>query len=226
MHTHYSFLITVQDMTASPNDIVAEVKSTFEQRYANKYCDDNNYYQELALVLIDGRVFQLVEDNNPRKLNKLFYHFEDLPQPERWVNALKLTVDFLAIDFRLFNLPPFNVPNVPLSEELLSERQSLTALSFEETIARLTDHIPKHVGGLLRNRGEEIQDSRFDPDDIGGITLAVEAYSCWLHTPYKPFTSQLQSPYTDYRAYDLRDYEQQRSEIGDNVCILFVDIHT
>lgn len=88
-HATYAFLINVDDSQADQY-IAAEVTETFASRYAIHFCDDNNWYQEQAVVLGDGRIIHLSptmdweDEEGP--------NFLAMPEEQRWDAARLLAL--------------------------------------------------------------------------------------------------------------------------------------
>src|SRR5256885_1551170 len=84
MHATYAFLINLETARADEDTVACEAKGIFERDYVSSYCDENNWYQEEAVVIRDGRIVNLCSEKDWRKRDALFREFTEIPQEQRW----------------------------------------------------------------------------------------------------------------------------------------------
>jgi len=192
MHANYLFLMSVEEGD-QPMDIV----SNWEERM-QPLMDENNWYEPLAVVYPDGKVFNAATPGDWRGRDEFAGgFFEDTKDP--WKAAWDLAAGCVGDD--LTDHTDLDAPNVKTVEEL---RDAIPY--YERWVAKAYETTPdqhtiwkrgkiSHVLNELLYRG--VDNERF------------------------PFTAGPISPYDNIRAQDL-DYNND----FENVCILVVDIHT
>ena len=98
-HAIYSFLINV-DPAGDDQALAAEALDAISG-WAEKNCDDNNWYQEMALVTANGRTVSLCEGGVCVGGDSLGRDLAELPQGERWEWARLFALQCVANEFSL-----------------------------------------------------------------------------------------------------------------------------
>lgn len=208
-HATYAFLLRIENAEISDPEIARELGNTFYDRF-NHRLDENNWYQEEAVVLRSGRVINLCPEDDYRGRTALFEELSKIPQEQRWEHARLVALGCVANEFELGGRsrydfgepepePDYSKSFDALTERILSEMPDRLAQLWQRGPLLGTD---VYVDRWRRARwGEEM--SRF-----------LESIS-WGHPPF----ADSGTPY-DYRAFNLAD-DPEKANV-----ILFVDIHT
>lgn len=219
MHAIYAFLLDIDDVDADDQDIVNEVTSTFEGRYAERYCDENNWYKLETLVMENGRVLNLCEPGDWRKRDGFVDFFLNKPQEERFTAAVEWAARVVAMDFGLRGAKDFY-----LTEEAPPGNKFVDEAPVPELLKAIKEEVPLALAKLYEKAATE---DRYSMDSISRRQWS-RGYDLFLKAHIPPFSPYLEDPYAHYRAFDLSDNSSSysRGELGESLAVLFVDIHT
>jgi len=187
--------------------------------WAERHCDENNWYQEEAVVLADGRALSMATPGDYRGRDWLGNEFIGMPQETRWERARLFAMQCVATDFELGGRPSIGLP---LGEPAPDPEYWS---SFEQLRDRIIEEVPPRLAALWA------KGSLLHTGGAGGFSLDNYVRTKWSRQ-FSMFTSSMDygrdcapfcghgTPY-DYRAFDLTNE-------GDDYprAILFVDIHT
>lgn len=208
-HATYSFLLSLED-EHNPKE---EAISVFESFAADR-CDDNNWFQEEALVLIDGQTFCMCPEDDYRGRNILYQEILKVPQEERWNWSRKFALDCVVLDMGVFGACSISLGG---ADEYYEQIKSI---SFDELVAHILQEIPNKISDAYREIIGKGLPNSFDMDEYRRRKL-VKNFEAFRNCGYDnsvPFTVEYLTPY-DYRAFNLTCEEPANA-------ILFVDIHT
>ncbi len=94
MHAIYTFLMQVPPELCT-KELKQEASSQFETQYA-PLCDENNWYQEMALVTKSGRVIQLCSSGDWRGRDSWYSVIRKIEQGKRWAWAWKFALECIT----------------------------------------------------------------------------------------------------------------------------------
>ncbi len=217
MHAAYSFLVTV-DPKASAAGLREAAISRFEY-YIASFGDENNGWEPMALILRDGRVLNLAEEDDWRERDEWAKNFLD-EHPngaERYDAAIRFALGCVVGD--LLDFP--NIGIGPESDDAKNEKARREGMTDDELVA----HTRKAAATMLMESFAQLAKDEKDPDSLGSYrrrklaTMLDHLSECAV----TPFSTCIGSPY-DYRAFDLRADPTEAP--GENCAILVVDIHT
>jgi len=208
MHANYFFILDDLEKDYSPDDIF----NLFVEFYVNEYCDGNNWYQEEALVFWDGTVMSLCEEGDWRGRDKTVEYLLSLPQKKRIPTVLTASMKATAYDVGLFDATGISF----LENE---GDKKISQMGYEPLIDQLEKNFDELIIKILNER----KDDSFRYYYVKKRASIAELFN--NYSIIKPFTWYLTNPY-NYRAFDLRKYNNRTPQIEEGQGILLVDIHT
>jgi hypothetical protein len=220
-HATYCFLIDIDDPDEPIGEMATEVHSIFEG-WADKHCDENNWFQTLSVVLDTGREIKLCEDGDYRGRDEFGEDIAAMPQDQRWEWARLFALKCVANECSLGGRSPWSFGN-EVADELYWDR-------FDLLLEQILHEVPSRLSEMWA-KGALIP----EPDASQNEELAMlletnrrarlsDTMSKLLHSirdGHVPF-SDSGTPY-DYRAFDLTSDDDEEPA---HRAILFVDIHT
>ena len=209
MHAIYSFLMELP-IKLCAKDLKQEAACLFEAEYV-PLCDENNWYQETALVTKPGRVIQLCGKDDWRGRDSWYSFIKKIKQKSRWNWAWKFALDCAATDMQLLNIPSLGILPDPKGV-----RAKIEQMSFDDVLKATQEWIPR----TLSRAYADLDPGKKDKDRFLIDCLRKKRASAFeiLNECSQPPFAWPRSPY-EYRAFALCDPEKG------NV-VMFVDIHT
>lgn len=209
MHGIYSFLMELPVKLCS-KELKGEAVSEFETQYA-PLCDENNWYQETALITKSGRVLQLCGNGDWRGRDSWHGLITKVERQKRWDWAWKFSLECVASEMQLFDCP-----NIGILPDPQGAQKKMEQMTFDELLDAIRDWIPKTLSRSYaeikpRKKGEDT----FLTDCTRQRRAAVFEI---LNECKKPPFAWPRSPY-DYRAFSLCDAAKGNA-------VMLVDIHT
>jgi hypothetical protein len=241
MHATFVFLIDGIEGKSDSSDmkeVIDEVVTTFEERYAY-VCDENNWWQAEAVLFQDGTVANacLGEEDDWRGRDKFAdYVMEKCPEDsERWKWGKEFAMQCTALELELYGSDSFGL--VSKGSERAEKKKNVDELSYDELIDAVGREIPNELSKMYAtvsvgdismhgqiSAGEEsgkLGDVRMKNYMRSKISSTFELF---VDSDIKPFTRYTASPST-YRCFDLR-HDSYGIDVTDCTVMLFVDIHT
>ena len=209
MHAIYTFLMQLPDGPRVKN-LKKEALSEFESQYV-PLCDENNWYQEMALVTKTGRVIQLCDHGDYRCRDSWYGVIRKIDREKRWDWAWKFSLDTVATDMELFDIPSLGILPDPKGG-----RKKMEQMSFDELLGAIRDWIPKRLSRAYA----EVRPGRKGVDSFLTDYLRQKRAALFeiLNECSMPPFAWPRSPY-EYRAFTLCEPEKGNG-------VVFVDIHT
>lgn len=209
MHGIYTFLMQLPPKLPA-KALKKQALSEFEEQYV-PLCDENNWYQEMALVTETGRVIQLCGAGDYRGRDSWHGVLKKIDRDKRWHWAWKFSLDCVATDMELFD-----VPFIGILPDPKGGRKKIEQMSFGEVLEAIREWIPKVLSKAYAEvkPGEKDRD-RFLTDYLRQKRAAIFEI---LNDCSKPPFAWPRSPY-EYRAFALCESEKGNA-------VMFVDIHT
>ena len=209
MHAIYTFLMQLPANLCT-KDLKQEASSQFETQYA-PLCDENNWYQETALVTKTGRVMQLCGNGDWRGRDSWHGVITKIKPEERWNWAWKFALDCTAVEMELFE-----APSIGILPDTKGGHKKIEQMSFDDLLKAIQEWIPR----TLSRAYAEIKPGRKDKDLFLTDYLRQKRASVFeiLNECSKPPFASPHSPY-EYRAFALCEPEKGNA-------VMFVDIHT
>ena len=209
MHAIYTFLMQLPDGQCAKN-LKKAALSEFESQYV-PLCDENNWYQEMALVTQTGRVIQLCDYGDYRGRDSWYGVIKKVHREKRWDWAWKFSLESCAVDMELFNVPSLSILPDPKGGHKRIEQ-----MSFDQLLEAIRDWIPK----TLSRAYAEVKPGRKDQDSFLADHLRQKRAALFeiLNECSRPPFASPRSPY-EYRAFALCEPEKGNA-------VMFVDIHT
>ncbi len=209
MHAIYTFLMQLPANRCT-KELKEEASSQFETQYA-PLCDENNWYQETALVTRTGRVIQLCDNGDWRGRDSWYGVIRKVEPKKRWDWAWKFALECVSTDAELFNIPSIGILPDPEGGS-----RKIEQMSFDELLNAIREWIPKTLSRAYseikpRKKGEDT----FLTDHARQKRSAVFEI---LNECSRPPFAWPRSPY-EYRAFALCEPEKGNA-------VMFVDIHT
>lgn len=209
MHGIYSFLMELPTKLCA-RDLKKEAVCQFEAQYV-PLCDENNWYQETALVTRTGRVMQLCGNGDWRGRDSWYGLIRKVEPQKRWDWAWKFALESTGSELELFDAPSIGILPDPNGG-----RKKMEEMSFDELLAAIRDWIPRTLARAYseikpRKKGEDT----FLTDYTRQRRAAVFEI---LNECSKPPFAWPRSPY-EYRAFALCEAEKGNA-------VMLVDIHT
>jgi len=209
MHAIYTFLMELP-IKLCAKDMKQEATSQFEMDYV-PLCDENNWYQEMALVTKTGRVMQLCDHGDYRGRDSWYGVVRKIDREKRWDWAWKFSLECVATEMELFETPSIGILPDPNGGRKKSEQ-----MSFDELLQAIRGWIPKTLSRAY---------AQVKPGRKGGDEFLVDyrrqkraaLFEIFNDCPKPPFAWP-RSPY-EYRAFALCEAEKGNA-------VMFVDIHT
>jgi hypothetical protein len=213
MHAANCFLLSLEG-----DDPVKDAKSQLNN-WANRRCDENNWYKEEVLITRKGDIIQMCEDGDWRGREEVGHYVKANAGSAPFEWARRFTLNCVCTDLDVFDLPRFSI--IPPTNEQEAMRKKLDEMSFGDLIQYIDETVPKK---LSRIYAEMKRDN--PPDDWLADykrRRMVDTFERYYSTHTKPFSCD-GTPY-EYRAFDLTGGDDL-NEIGDSAAIMIVDIHT
>ncbi len=211
MHAIYSFLMELP-IKLCDKDLKEAATSHFEEQYV-PLCDDNNWYQETALVTETGRVIQLCKRGDYRGRDSWYGLIKKVKPEKRWDWVWKFALDCVSTEMELFDVPSLGILPDPKGG-----RKKIQQLSFDELLKAIQEWVPR----TLSRAYAEVKPGEKDKNKDKFLTdcLRQKRASVFeiLNESSKPPFAWPRSPY-EYRAFALGSPEKGNA-------VLFVDIHT
>lgn len=205
-HATYSFLLSIEE--ENDQDLIDAARSEMESYGENGHLDDNNWYSEMALLMSDGRVFQMCEKDDYRGRDSCYEWLMGKPREQRWEFMRRWVLGCVVNDMGLAG------PRFGFGEP---DPHPTDDMTFDELLAYVRELAPKKISeGFATVR---------PPADPNGYT--AEWYDLKRMTRvYLAFTDCEEVPYgeSDLTPYDYRAFDLTRG--GEPNALLFVDIHT
>lgn len=227
MHATYSFLIDVpEDLLEEAHtdesceeQLRNELMGFFDDRYAERHCDENNWYQHSCAILQNGHVIQMCPEGDYRGRDEFAKHVEkNWGEPgERFNRAMKFAVECVAMDLGLFGSNSFSLPGM----EQTTPDKMIAAMSYGDLVEAIFEHLPKELARRYAAYKRLDDPNGFDMDDYTRTKMA-RSFELFHSATVPPFAG-VGSPY-DFRAFDLR-WDVGGSDT-DGCVILLTDIHT
>jgi hypothetical protein len=209
MHAIYSFLMELP-IRAGAKELKESATSQFETQYV-PLCDENNWYQEAALVTKSGRVIQLCEKGDWRGRDSWYGVVRKIKPEKRWDWTWKFSLSAVATEMELFDVPSLGILPDPAGG-----RKKIEQMSFDELLKAIQGWIPKTLSRAYAEVKPGKQDKdRFLTDYMRQKRAAVFEI---LNECPKPPWAWPRSPY-EYRAFTLCESEKGNA-------VMLVDIHT
>lgn len=210
MHAIYSFLMDLP-IKHCAKDLKVEADSQFESQYV-PLCDENNWFQETALITKTGRVIQLCGRGDWRGRDSWYGIIRKVEPAKRWDWAWKFSLSAVATELELFDAPSLGIAPDPAGG-----RQKIQQMSFDGLLKAIREWIPKTLSRAYAEVKPGKQDKdRFLSDYLRQKRAAV--FEILNDCPKKPPFAWPRSPY-EYRAFTLCESEKGNA-------VMFVDIHT
>lgn len=209
MHAIYTFLMDLPIQRCA-KEVKRAALSQFELQYL-PLCDENNWYQEMALVTRTERVLQLCGDGDWRGRDSWYSTIRKIERGKRWDWAWKFAIDCCATDAELFNTPSIGILPDPNGG-----RKKIEEMSFDEVLQAMREWIPKTLARAYAN----VQPGGKNKDTFLDDCLRQKRSAIFeiLNECKKPPFARPRSPY-EYQAFTLCESEKGNA-------IMFVDIHT
>ncbi len=199
MHAAYLFLIHT-DLSWDDGMVKGAVLNTFED-YADKHCDENNWYQPMLVVCQDGRIIQCAGSGDHRGRDGMYTLHASLPAEKRWETVVNLAWGIASVDLSQSN-PFFGSKD---------DRRLSGAAELRELLPGLRQQAGEKIGaadGFEQWKGKHL----------------LEAVEAAEKTVCPPFSTLAEGPDCNWRCWDLRDAPVEA--LGPNDVVLVVDIHT
>ena len=209
MHATYSFLLSIDNDAA---DIPAAADGAFDSLFNNQL-DDNNWYQPEALILKDGRAFQMCEKDDWRGRGCLLDEtISPILPADRWQWAMHFALSCVAIDLHLFG-----TSGIALGEQD-SGAKKIDGSSWDDLVAAIEDELPRRLSNAY---SEIVGKKKLDAFDLKEYERAKDAvrFEAFRNSERKPFTDNGHLTPYNYRCFDLTNGEEPNA-------VLLVDIHT
>ena len=209
MHAIYTFLMQLPAGLCA-RELKKKALSEFETQYV-PHCDENNWYQAMALVTRAGRVIQLCGKGDWRGRDSWYSVIRRIDEEKRWDWAWKLALDCVATDMELFD-----APSLGILPDKKGGRKRIERMSFDEVLAAIRDWMPK----TLSRAYAEVKPGGKDGDLFLTNHLRQRRAALFeiLNECAKPPLAWPRSPY-EYRAFALCEPEKGNA-------VMLVDIHT
>lgn len=209
MHGTYLFLLSdIQDGDTALDQATAK----FTELYAERFCDENNWWSVLEVAVEDGGSYAASSDK-PRRRPPLSFE-------AAWKLAAQVAYTELGTYMEL-GINPFSFGQRGQEEERIDQLEPTQLI--DEGLARacqeLADRYRQLSGAAVLTGAPSSGPLNLDMEDWRRRRLAevVEAIRCG---PHRPFADEMCSPY-QYRCFDLTGGESDAP-----FAILLVDIHT
>ena len=164
MHAIYSFLMELP-IRAGAKELKEQATSQFETQYV-PLCDENNWYQETALVTKTGRVIQLCGKGDWRGRDSWYGVIRKIEPEKRWDWAWKFALDCVAVEMEVFDAPSIGI--LPDSK---GGHKKIEEMSFDDLLKAIQDWIPK----TLSRAYAEVKPGKKDKDRFPDRLYAAEA---------------------------------------------------
>ena len=209
MHAIYTFLMELP-IKRCAKDLKQEAVSQFETQFV-PLCDENNWYQEMALVTRTERVLQLCGNGDWRGRDSWYSEIRKVDRGKRWNWAWKFALDCVSTEMELFD-----VPSIGIMPDPNGGRKKMEEMSFDEVIRAIQEWIPK----TLSRAYAEVKPGKKDKDRFLADYMRQKRSAVFeiLNDCTKPPFASPRSPY-EYRAFTLCESEKGNA-------VMFVDIHT
>jgi hypothetical protein len=209
MHAIYSFLMDLP-IKLGARHLKEQAISEFEAQYV-PLCDENNWYQETALVTKTGRVIQLCGRGDWRGRDSWYGVIRKVEPARRWDWAWKFSLETIATEMELFEAPSLGIAPDPAGG-----RKKIQQLSFDDLLRAIQEWIPK----TLSRAYAEFKPGKPDKDQFLTDYLRQKRAAVFeiLSECSKPPFAWPRGPY-EYRAFTLCGPEKGNA-------VMFVDIHT
>ena len=209
MHGMYSFLMELPIKLCS-KDLKKEAISQFETQYV-PLCDENNWYQETALITRTGRVLQLCGNGDWRGRDSWYGLIRKVEPQKRWDWVWKFALECSATEMQTFD-----VPDIGILPDRKGGHKKMEQMSFDGLLRAIREWVPKTLSRAYaeikpKKKGEDT----FLTDYTRQRRAAV--FEILNESPKPPFAWP-RSPY-DYRAFSLCDAAKGNA-------VMLVDIHT
>jgi len=212
MHAMYSFLMKMP-IRAGAKELKAAATSQFETDYA-PLCDENNWYQETALITQSGRVIQLCGNGDWRGRDSWYGAIRKVKPQKRWDWAWKFALATIATEMELFDAPSLGILPDPKGG-----RKKIEQMSFDDLLKAIREWTPRVLScayATIQFGKKRKKDSDLFLADCRRQKRA-SVFEILNECSKPPFASP-RNPY-EYRAYTLCDSEKGNA-------VLLVDIHT
>jgi hypothetical protein len=216
VHTVFAFLTEVEvdeEDLLEPTEIRAAMEDSFSDRYAEHYCDENNWYDLLALVLPDGTVIPLESEKDRPGRYDLAAELRASPRP--WDTAIAMTV--MGVASEIFEIWDWKLDP---SGILLPDGTRIPIASAQTWLReRVFAEVPRLLASMYLG---------FNPRDNWSVHYRrkqlARQFELFVSSKFAPFSLYGDTPYCHYPAFDVRLHNQEQP--GPRDAILFVDIHT
>jgi hypothetical protein len=215
-HATYCFLINISDPEATDQEIASDVVDTIAM-WAERHCDENNWYQEEAVVLANpdparaGRVVGFAPV--PGYRNEMGARISLIPQQDRWEWARLLSLQCVASNFELGGRSSYSFLDDKPEESFWN--------NFDDLKKQILDEMPPRLAALWARGALENDDNNrqnfLDAHHRNKWSREMGLFLGSIRWGTVPFATD-GTPY-DYRAFDLTNGHE-------GTAIVFVDIHT
>lgn len=212
MHQTYWFRVSVPK-DADTETLKDGARAALED-FMNSYGDENNWYQEEMLLLQDGTVLQLCDDDDPRGRESLAEHFLTLPTDERWTKAMHSAAATVALDLGIGGSSSmwFGEPD--------KETQQALDLTTEQLTEAILREIPLKIASLYQELAAGPVREKWPGQRAYQRSRCSLMFEMFYQAEVKPFAAP-DTPY-NYPCYDLT----QDATDDEQIALLAVDIHT
>lgn len=202
MHASYIFLMDINDDEVTPQDIVLD----WEDYYASRYCDENNWYAVETVILNDkeyhGEDFRLAD--NTRTIEDVF----------------DMAAQIAAYDLHLFGASTLHIPGMTKEDE---GQKKINSMNHEEIVQAIRTEIPNYLANAYEKAAGEEPYDEFNEDRYYRRKIS-SGYERFVSSNNPPFATCRETPY-DWRLYDLRSNYNEDFDPKNNA-VLIMDIHT
>lgn len=209
MHATYCFLIPIP--VNGVDDYPAHAMSLFKE-FIDDTGDDDNGYQQQALILPDGRCWPLcpIDDWRARYIPQ--QRIQEASPENRYNEAKKFAYRCALSEMNFGRLDP--------DEEDLTESLSIQEIDLKirtEMPKEIIKHYRKLIANCLSN----------DQDSLAGWKRKklTSRFELFIASEKPPFTKICNGGPLSYRCFDLEDYTPHDLRTEEDA-ILLVDIHT
>jgi hypothetical protein len=228
MHATYGFLVSLDELRhnlpedAKPKDLLEAAVGEMEL-WADKQCDENNWFRDLALVTATGEVISSLEDMEGGTFLGDVIH--EKKGREIFDVAYRFALGCVANDLELYDVCPINVGQEDKNRDKVDE------LGTDALIAEIQKQIPARLSKMYADfQPVVVKDGERGEFDREGykrekITRAFEWFVNSLNNGAPGFSDQ-GTPY-EFRNFDIRGDRRGCPMTDDQeLAILFMDIHT
>lgn len=218
MNASYLFALDLDQSVLSegtPEEIFGDAAGMIEERYLSHWCE-SFWWRPVALVIVDGRLFNASPGENLDNLNesgKAFAWWQEKEDP--WQEALNLAARCVAVDMELFGATSYTFIPSPA-------RERIEAMAAEELREAILKEIPVRLAEAYTRLARGDVDENLVNLRREGLARQFEYFAAAQENPEETlgfFSPSRPGPYEHYRAISLTRGKAPNA-------ILVVDIET